>query len=305
MSVSSGTVHLDRPAWPLLPLAGWSSERRRVAREQALRAASNPDAIWEAFRGHRRRSSSAIRRAWARVDDAFGTSTPEYLDRTDISQSRREGIIEALDRTHRALGTYRWLCRLILPLVRNIERPRILEIASGHGQLSVALDRSLASRGISASIIGSDVAPELVALAQERARRAGSGVRFMRLDAAHLDLPDNSEDLAVNSLSMHHLPFGSMVKALSEMRRVARRAVVFDLWRAPLLFVPATLVMLVLSGSFDCTHDGAISLRKAWSTDAWYLAGELAGWESMSIGLVLPGFLWIRFDRESAPEDRA
>jgi ubiquinone/menaquinone biosynthesis C-methylase UbiE len=181
--------------------------------------------------------------------------------------------------------------------VEGLIRPRILETASGHGQLAIALERALATRGISAMVTGSDLAPELVALSQRNAAAAGSRARFRRLDATALEIPDDSQDLVLNALSMHHLPFGMVVKALAEMRRVAPRAVVFDLLRAPVFLAPATIVMFALSQSLDCTHDGIISLRKAWGADEWRLAAELAGWSSMSIGVMLPSFVFVRLDR--------
>jgi len=285
------------PLWPLLRLPRLTADSAEERLDRAMRQATRPEDVWKAFRAERRSSPDALTRARARLDEAYRTTTPEYLDRADVSARRRERIVEALDRTHRVLGTYRRLCRLLLPVVADVARPRVLEVASGHGKLAIAIEKAFASLDISAAVTGSDLAPELVALAQRNALGAGSPVTFQRLDATQLNLPDDSMDLVVNALSMHHLPFDSLVRALSEMRRVSRRAVVFDLWRAPALFAPAAAVMLALSFSFDCTHDGMISMRKAWGTEEWRLAAELAGWPSMSIGLMLPGFLFLSFER--------
>lgn len=139
--------------------------------------------------------------------------------------------------------------------------------------------------------------PELVALASENARRCGSGAQFRRLDATALELPDDSIDLAVNALVLHHLGFDQVVQALRELRRVARAAVIVDIVRSPLLFAPVALAVGALGQSTDCVHDGAISMRKAWSVADWRVAIERAGWERSRIGFLLPAFVVVQLER--------
>lgn len=242
--------------------------------------------------------ASPLQRALRFADAMYRTDRPELLDRDDTTAERRQQIILALDRAHRRLRTYDRFCSLLRPAaLATGPRPHILEIASGHGELAIALDRDLRTRGFDPLVTGSDVMPELVELASENARRSGSAAQFRRLDATALELDDDSIDLAVNALVLHHLGFDQVVQALRELRRVARTAVLIDLLRSPLLFAPVTLAVGALSGSVDCVHDGAISMRKAWSVADWRVAIERAGWERARIGLLLPAFVVVQLER--------
>jgi hypothetical protein len=56
------------------------------------------------------------------------------------------------------------------------------------------------------------------------------------------------------------------------------------------------LLVGALSQSLGCVHDGLISLRKAWGTEEWRLAIELAGWERSQLGMSLP-YLVVQLER--------
>lgn len=257
-------------------------------RDEVLAQTTDPAEAWRLFRAGRRGSHHPLLRLTSHIDDAYRTDELEYLDRDDIPPDRRQHLLTALDRFHRRMGTYEELCRLLVPLVASYSRKRVLELASGHGQLAIALGRALAGKGISAHVEGSDLAPELVELAQRNAESAGSPATFRVLDATRIDAPDGSYDVAVNALMMHHLPFEMVVRVLREMRRVAHSAVLIDLYRSPLFYLPGGLLVLALSQSVGCLHDGMISMRKAWGIEEWRLAVALSGWERMRLGLSFP-----------------
>ncbi len=104
---------------------------------------------------------------------------------------------------------------------------RILEIGCGPGHLSI----ELASRGL--DVTGLDLDPAMIEWARANAQRQeGRHLRpsFDVGDAASLPYPDDSFDLVLSTLSLHH--WADLAAALTEIARVlhpAGRALIWDL----------------------------------------------------------------------------
>jgi SAM-dependent methyltransferase len=106
---------------------------------------------------------------------------------------------------------------------------RLLEVGCGPGQLSIRLARQ---HGL--EVIGLDLDPAMIGRARANAHRAGNdqGRRpsFLVGDVAALAFRDQSFDLVVSTLSMHH--WADPAAGLAEIGRVLRpggRALIWDL----------------------------------------------------------------------------
>ena len=104
---------------------------------------------------------------------------------------------------------------------------RVLDVGCGPGQLSIRLAR----HGL--EVTGLDLDPAMIARAQANADRLGNGDQrrpsFLVGDVATLAFPDESCDLVVSTLSMHH--WADPTAALAEIGRVLRpgaRALIWD-----------------------------------------------------------------------------
>ena len=133
---------------------------------------------------------------------------------------------------------YDKLSRLLLnPLVQRIaadvaavapDGARILEAGCGPGHLSTRLARD---HGV--EVIGLDLDPAMIARAQANTdpagNRGGRRASFLVGDVAALAVPDQSFDLVVSTLSMHH--WADPAAGLAEIGRVLRpggRALIWD-----------------------------------------------------------------------------
>jgi ubiquinone/menaquinone biosynthesis C-methylase UbiE len=96
----------------------------------------------------------------------------------------------------------------------------ILDVGTGTGRAAIALAR----RG--AHVTGVDASSEMMAVAERRARDAGTRVTFVRGDAHHLDFPDGSFDVCVCLRVLMHTP--DWRQSLGELCRVAKTQVIFD-----------------------------------------------------------------------------
>lgn len=73
---------------------------------------------------------------------------------------------------------------------------RVLDVATGIGEPALTAARAAGAKGI---VLGTDLAPRMIALAEERARELGlANAEFRELDAERLDVPAASFDAALS-----------------------------------------------------------------------------------------------------------
>src|SRR5262245_23588521 len=108
---------------------------------------------------------------------------------------------------------------------------RVLDVAAGSGQPSLTIAPRLQPGG---TILGVDFSPEMVAVAERRARQTGAAnVSFRTMDAEHLELPDASFDAVTCACGLIFFPDAH--QALAEMRRVLKPGgrVAIGVWDEP------------------------------------------------------------------------
>jgi SAM-dependent methyltransferase len=139
---------------------------------------------------------------------------------------------------------------------------RLLEVGCGPGQLSIRLARQ---HGL--EVIGLDLDPAMIGRARANAHRAGNdqGRRpsFLVGDVAALAFRDQSFDLVVSTLSMHH--WADPAAGLAEIGRVLRpggRALIWDFrpGAQPHLFGPRHAHM---PDPADHTHGSPLRVENA------------------------------------------
>ncbi len=97
---------------------------------------------------------------------------------------------------------------------------RVLDVGCGSGRLTLAAQQWAGENGEAAGI---DPSPEMIEVARQNAKRAGSKAKFELGLAESLPFPDGSFDVVLNRLMLHHLPENLKQRGLAEMRRVLKR----------------------------------------------------------------------------------
>jgi ubiquinone/menaquinone biosynthesis C-methylase UbiE len=95
---------------------------------------------------------------------------------------------------------------------------RVLDLCTGTGELAL----TFASQG--ADVVGIDIARGML----KRALAKGSSLRsgWVEMDATELAFGEDSFDVSVLSLALHHMPIAVQVRVLEELRRVTSRRIV-------------------------------------------------------------------------------
>ena len=200
---------------------------------------------------------------------------PEIMDQPGLEPGRHLHALQGLARINWWSGS----ARILWPPIHALARERaggplrILDVASGGGDVPIRLWRRARRHGLALEILGCDVSPAAVEYARRQAERCGAAVQFCLRDVLQSPLPDGY-DVAMCSLFLHHLDEAEAVELLRRMADAARRLVLAnDLARSRLGYGLAYLGTRLLSRS-DVVHtDGPLSVAGAFTPEE---AAELA-----------------------------
>jgi demethylmenaquinone methyltransferase/2-methoxy-6-polyprenyl-1,4-benzoquinol methylase len=135
---------------------------------------------------------------------------------------RIAGVYDLMNGVMTAGLHHRWRARAA-DLARVGPGSRVLDVATGTGDLAVELDRRVQPGG---EVVGVDFSEAML----ERAREKAPHIRFETGDAHQLAFPDDSFDAATVGFGARN--FGDLERGLSEMVRVVRpggRVVVLEI----------------------------------------------------------------------------
>ena len=97
---------------------------------------------------------------------------------------------------------------------------KVLEVGCGTGALSILAKKAV---GESGEVDGIDIAPKMIATAQQKARKSNLKINFRIAPINELPYPDNTFDLIISSLMFHHLPVKVKKEGLEEIHRVLKK----------------------------------------------------------------------------------
>jgi 2-polyprenyl-3-methyl-5-hydroxy-6-metoxy-1,4-benzoquinol methylase len=207
------------------------------------------------------------------------------MDRADLDPDQHRNALRGLQRINWVSGSAGILWPSIYQLAAqaNGEPLRVLDVACGAGDLSIALFRRAARAGFSLRLEATDISSRALEHAQKRAEAAGARVHFFQLDALAGDFPSDY-DVVFSSLFLHHLNEEQAVNLLQRMARSARRMILInDLARSWLGWTAACLVTRLLTTSDVVQTDGPLSVEGAFTPEEALALAHRAGLRGASV----------------------
>lgn len=109
--------------------------------------------------------------------------------------------------------------RRVVRIVRRMKPHRIMDVATGTGDLAIAMARGIAG----VHILGVDISEGMLAVARRKIERLGLDERIVLAegDAEHLDAASDSIDVATVAFGVRN--FGDMAQGLSDIARTLKR----------------------------------------------------------------------------------
>lgn len=197
--------------------------------------------------------------------------TPELLDTlVAVPAASLAHNLRDIRRINRYLGgtaVVRAHLPALLAGVPHGETVSILDVATGSGDIPLALVRWGRRNGYDIRVLATDIADDVLAVARDET--AGEPrIVIEACDVRALPYHDRAFDVVTCSLALHHLAHADAVRALAEMGRVARRGIIVnDLVRTWPGYVGAWLVGIVTTTNRLTRHDAPLSVLRAWTPD--------------------------------------
>jgi 2-polyprenyl-3-methyl-5-hydroxy-6-metoxy-1,4-benzoquinol methylase len=198
---------------------------------------------------------------------------PELMDDPALDPAEHRRALAGLARINRWSGSAKLLWPPIRDLARQLNRPlRILDVATGSGDVPLSLLDLARREGITLDITGCDLSP----LAIDEARSRGENATFRTLDVLNEPLPGGF-DVVTCSLFLHHLDEPDVVTVLRAMAAAGSLVLVNDLVRSRFNLLQVWVAARLFSRSRVVHVDGPLSIRGAFTVPEMRRLAERAG----------------------------
>lgn len=196
---------------------------------------------------------------------------PEWLDGADLDPAALRSVLHDLATFNQMfLGHYQllsWLGRAI-PAGYGGPPLTVVDIGCGYGDLLRAMRRWARRRRLDLNLIGVDLNPESIRIAQA-ATDPADAIEYQAVDVFKL-AETRPVDLMVSSLVTHHFTDGEIVEFLRMMEKMARRGwAISDLQRNRFLFHFIGLSSRLARFHPMITHDGQLSVARSLTGTEW------------------------------------
>lgn len=162
------------------------------------------------------------------------------------------------------LGRARALRQLTIEQAQLRSGEAVLDVGCGTGDLTLLAKQRVGTAG---RVCGIDAEPEMIQVARRKAMQAHAEIDFRVQPIEALTFPDQSFDVVLSSLMMHHLPDDLKPRALAELRRVLKpggRLVIAD-FKRPTNHLGQGLIGLMMHGHVQQSVEDLSGLLKTAS----------------------------------------
>jgi len=230
---------------------------------------------------------------------------PEDIDDPALAKEELFGALEGLTRINflSASAGSVWGPMLCLARELKLDRLRVLDVATGGGDIPLALWQKGKRAGLRLEIVGVDISERALEFAQRNCTECGSDVHFEQRDILRDGLPDGF-DVIVSSLFLHHLTNDQAGELLTAAAVKAKHLVLInDLRRGWYGLTLAYFAGHVLSSSPVVRVDAVRSVRAAFTMQEALVIAEAAGMKGATVHRRWPARYLLQW-RKTTWEDR-
>ena len=213
------------------------------------------------------------------------------MDDPSLDAHEHRRALAGLTRIHRVSATAAAMWPELLTRGRAARREgrsmRVLDVACGGGDVTVALRRRAIAADVPIRVDGCDLSGVALDRARERTQRAGLDCDYFAADALTAALPAGY-DAMVCSLFLHHLTDEQAAELLRRMAEASELVLVSDLVRSSGAWTATWLGTRLLTRSAVVHVDGPRSVEGAFTVREMGLLCERAGLSGARIERVWP-----------------
>jgi 2-polyprenyl-3-methyl-5-hydroxy-6-metoxy-1,4-benzoquinol methylase len=220
---------------------------------------------------------------------------PEVMDQSGLDTIKHRSALAGLRRLNFASGVCHQLFRELsrYSRFRGVANLRVLDIASGGGDVPFGLWKLAKRRGLDLRILGLDVSAAACEFATEQCRPAGCSILFEQCDAT-CDVIPSGFDVVTCSLFLHHLTCEQAANLLMKMAAAGRLLLANDLRRCAAGYLLAHLACRFLTRSPIVRYDGPQSVANAFTATEMRELCVAAGLADATVQKIWPCRMLVR-----------
>lgn len=216
----------------------------------------------------------------------FDPTVLEFIDRTDNDPDLLRDDLKNLRDINRYWGGLSAIRGELVPFLAALpsqREVRILDLATGSADHPIAITKLAQRMQRSATILAVDKNPQILEIARERTD-AFDNITIEKNDILALPYADQSFDVVIASLIIHHLSEGDAIRLLSEMKRLGRMlCIVNDLHRSWPAFGLAWIFAHISTRNPLSQNDAPVSVLRAFRAPELRAMAAEAGLANVTI----------------------
>ena len=227
---------------------------------------------------------------------------PEDIDDPALEKDQLFGALRGLTTINflSASAASVWQPMVRLARERKQARLRILDVATGGGDIPLALWQKGKRAGLRLEILGVDISERALEFAARQCASCGSDVRFEQRDILRDGLPEGF-DVIVSSLFLHHLTNDQAGQLLAAAALATKNLVLInDLRRAQYGLTLAYFAGHILSSSPVVRVDAIRSVRAAFTMQEALAMAEAAGMRGATVRRRWPARYLLQWRKEAS-----
>jgi SAM-dependent methyltransferase len=192
----------------------------------------------------------------------------ELLDLDDAPFEEVKDSLSDVRRVNRYLSGYRVLLQHSEPFLKNHSAKRpftVIDLATGSADQPTELVLLARRLNVPIRVIAIDINRKMLDYAREEATKFPE-ISFVQCDILNLPFEENSFDLAINSLSLHHFSENNAVFIIQALDKLGELGfIVNDLHRSRVAFCSIFILTRILTKNRLTRYDAPVSVMNAFT----------------------------------------